>query len=178
MRNRIQECVILYSFVLFCVFQQIIRKKLKYKLFFTSLYIKLLILQIKDSSPIGRSDFCEKKLDTFHVVPSCYRTPIPKFYVLWNVAFWLVAGPLKMLTVIQNQKWAKKCIFTFLKPVPGGNVFFGFLTFFKAKKEETPKLFFYLFFLGPSQKPFYPFWGPKLECLNIFDIIFYPIVGA
>ena len=80
MWNRIQECVILYSFVLFCVFQQIIRKKLKYKLFFTSLYIKLLILQIKDSSPIGRSDFCEKKLDTFHVVPSCYRTPIPKFY--------------------------------------------------------------------------------------------------
>ena len=47
---------------------------------------------------LGWSDFWRKKLDTFHVLPNCYRTPIPKFYfkvMLFGLAqglsiFWLL----------------------------------------------------------------------------------------
>ena len=50
-----------------------------------------------------------------------------------------------------------------LEPTPWGKVFFYFL---KAKNKE--KLNTILFFLCPSQKPFCPFWGSKIKCLNIF----------
>ena len=40
-----------------------------------------------------------------------------------------------------------------------GNVFFGFLTFFKSKNEETPKLIFIYFSLVPVKNPFTHFGG-------------------
>ena len=36
------------------------------------------MLEHQDICTLGWSDFCRKKLNTGHVVPNCYRTPIPK----------------------------------------------------------------------------------------------------
>ena len=63
---------------------------------------------------LGWTDFEGKKLNFLHVVPNCYRTPIPKFQVL-KCPFSLVAKNVPI----------KKKVFN--SPVTGGNTYLDFL---------------------------------------------------
>ena len=55
-------------------------------------------------------------MNTFQVVPNCYRTTIPKFH-FEILLFGFFVGPLKILTA--TLKWAKMLFdLTFLKAAP------------------------------------------------------------
>ena len=73
----------------------------------------------------------EKKLDTFHVVPNFYRTPIPKF----NFEMMLLACRRASENFDCYPKMGKKYVFG---AWPGGM----FFLFFKAKNEEKLKKMF------------------------------------
>ena len=125
----------------------------------------------------GRVDWFikKKRLDTCHVVIDGYGNPKSKIS-LWSVAFSLGTRPQRAWAnlPVTLKSATELLLFNILKH----NTSWVYL---KAKNEE--KLPNKIFFYWPGQKPFCPFWVPKLKLKKLIfpkfflDDFFFEVKG-